>query len=223
MNPFKSEPRARAIRMDSLLLCAECYTWVLPVGGHCPDCLAALSASTADPTLEELGLVMGELLHPIGEGRVLRKAYDLPGTLYVTTEGFFFVPHVIQDGVETQERITHGSLFWNILALIFPPLRLFLFAFPRKVKQEIPIQTFHPQQLLPEDSHLLPQLLMDHPGAFFLPRSKIQSIEERRGIWWIDRPRGRTLLIQPDSKDRQFQVRMNELRHTRDWRVAISW
>lgn len=209
--------------MWSLLLCGECFSWVVPVKGHCPECLAALSPDIPDPSIETLRNVIGELQHQIGYCRAVRRGGDVPGTLYLTSGGLFFIPHRIETTKERDEEPPSKSIFVILGETMFPLLRVFTFFHGLSRKNRlVNVTTFYPMLLLPEDGLMLPELLMSNPGAFFLPRERVQAFYYSRGKWTIDRTRGKNLVLLEDPEDRQFNDRILALRNSIEWRSPLS-
>lgn len=205
--------------MWSLLLCGECYSWVMPAGGHCPECLAALQPETPDPPMDHLGSIMGSLQSKLGYCRAVRRGGDVPGTLYLTNTGFFFIPHRVEQSLEEHDGPPEKSWFLLLGELLFPLFRVFSWVnLLHGSKRQVSVTTFYPMLLLPEDGPYLPQLLMANPGAFFLPRERVQALYHTRGKWTIDRTRGRDLVLLEDPEDREFNDRILELRQSVAWR-----
>jgi len=209
--------------MWSLLLCGECFSWVIPAKGHCPECLAVLRAEMPDPSLETLRETIGDLRVQLGYCRALRRGGDIPGSLYLTSGGLFFIPHRVEISSERLQppsrKLLHSALEDTLV-----PLFRFLSWFrssPRD-RNSIEVRTFHPVLLLPEDTPLLPELLMANPGAFFLNRDRIQAFYHSRGRWTVDRTRGTDLVLLEDPEDPQFNDRILELRRSSDWLVPLT-
>ncbi|MCA9449570.1 MAG: hypothetical protein KC931_20790 [Candidatus Omnitrophica bacterium] len=207
--------------MWSLLLCGECFSWVVPAGGHCPECLAPLRPETPDPPTEILRSTIGDLKRKLGYCRAVRRGGDVPGTLYLTTQGLFFIPHRMEVTKEELEHPPRKSIF-IILSEMFIPLFNIYSWFMSSRKRLVDVTIFYPILLLPEDGPMLPQLLMSNPGAFFIPRDRVRAMLYTRGKWTIDRSRGKDLVLLEDPEDRQFSERILELRNTVEWRSPLS-
>lgn len=191
----------------SLLLCHECYSWVLPDDGRCPDCQFTVDAATPDPSLDLLGQSIGELMHPIGEVRVRRKLLPERGMLYATTNGLFFLPHELRHETQFVESNDAGnSIVWHLAALAWSPLSLMLPFVKRNRVVAKSVRVFRPQLLSDDEGHRLPEFLMHNPGVFFIPRKVIRSVRRRRGNWIIERQYASTLRLRAESN--------SELLHT---------
>ena len=184
----------------SLLLCHECYSWVEPSDGRCPDCWQPVDTSVPDPPLRALKTVIGELICPLGEIKVRRKMLPDRGMLYATTQGLYFLPHRlvrVMQLVETEDART--SFFWFLAAIAWTPL-MFLLPLLKSVQAKpAQVDVFQPQFLTPAESHLLPEFLMQNPGVFFVPRESVRTIRRRRNTWTISRWRGSPLKLKPQD------------------------
>ncbi len=202
----------------SFLLCHDCYTWVEPDDGRCPECLLVMDLSAADPPAGQLLLVMGEIVGRLGEVRVSRRLLPEWGTLYATTRGLFFVPHEPDDAPAMGAAPLFGaSLMWSLGSLLWSPL-VFLLPFVRTdVPQETAVRVLRPRYLSPEDSAMLPELLMAHPGSFFLPKNQIRSMTPKRSRWMIDRSIGSRLTFSPADSPGVFREKLSTLLATSDW------
>lgn len=207
----------------SLFLCPECYFWVEPYGDRCPDCWQILDAVAPDPSLDELSMTIGEVMRCLGEISMSRKALPNRGMLYATTNGIYFLPHkteFVTQLVATREH--ENSFLWSIASFIWSPLILVLpFIRPKKMTEQL-VQVSQPQFLSRMDSHRLPQLLMEDPGAFFVPRSAIRHIERRWNRWTIERRTSSRLIIKPYSDKKRFHDKMSELIATEHWKQCSA-
>ena len=203
----------------SLLLCHECFTWIEPHDGHCPECLGAVDPAMPDPDLLTLRGLIGEIVHPLGEVRVPRRLLPEYGTLYATRNGLYFLPHVAEDVTHLVERPSpRSSLFWTLAAAVWSPL-VFVVPFVKaKELHESRTQILRPQLLASGDSPRLADLMMENPGVFFVPRRSIRQVHRRRQRWIIDRAHARPLKLTVESDQRHFQERMSDLFAETSWR-----
>lgn len=208
----------------ALLLCHECYTWVPPRDGRCPECDHGVDAATADPPVESLDRVIGAALRPLGGVQMARRMLPERGTLYETANGLYFLPHVMQRRVELVEKTQAGrSLMWTLASIAFAPLILALpFLRTRKlIQQEVPV--FEPAPLPEGERDQLGRKLMENPGAFFVPRNSIRRLKRRRRRWVIERRVGRPLKLRPESDDGTLREELQQLLRRDGWRgVAES-
>ncbi|HUG89311.1 MAG TPA: hypothetical protein VML55_00660 [Planctomycetaceae bacterium] len=207
----------------SLLLCHQCFAWVEPHGGRCPDCLETLDPAMPDPDLATLRVLIGEIVHPLGEVRVPRRLLPEYGTLYATRNGLYFLPHAAEDVAHLVEGESAGaSLLWTVASIVWSPL-VFVMPFVKaKELRESRTQVLRPQRLTAADSPRLAELLMENPGVFFVPRRSIRHVVRRRQRWIIDRAQARPLKLTVASDGRHFQERMSDLFAEGSWRSVSA-
>ena len=208
--------------MSSYFLCSHCYNWVRPYNGHCPECAAGIDIEQPDPPLDQLRTDMGELVMPLGAVRIARKHLPGQGLLYATTRGLFFLPHRVEQVTRFEERRVGPPLLWRIAALLWSPLYLLLFFFRGREVREIQVAEQRPQVLETHEGELLPELLMDNPGAFFLPLNSIRGIERRRDRWLLDRNYGGRITVQADADYRLFDERMCRHLESPEWQHVVT-
>ena len=163
-----------------LLLCHECYFWVSPRDGRCPECDHVVDSGVPDPPTESLNRLIGPAVQPIGNVRFRRAMLPDRGMLFETTNGLYFVPHVVTRRMKLVERRESGrSFLWLLASLVFTPLILVLpfLKFKKLTAEEVP--TFEPCELSAEQRNRLGELLMQNPGAFFIPRNAIRGFTRR--------------------------------------------
>ena len=207
----------------SLLLCPECYFWVEPYGDRCPDCWQTLDAAAPDPSLDDLSMTIGEVMACLGEISIRRQALPNRGILYATTKGIYFLPHktefVTQLVATTDDE---HSFLWSVALFIWSPLILVLpFIRPKRMSEQ-QVLVSQPQFLSRMDSHKLPKLLMEDPGAFFVPRTDIRQIERRWNRWTIERRLSSRLIFKPHSDRKRFHDKMSELIATERWKQCTA-
>jgi hypothetical protein len=202
----------------SFLLCHDCYTWVEPDEGRCPECLLMMDLSAADPASAQLRDLMGDIVDRLGEVRVPRKLLPEWGTLYATTRGLFFVPHEPGHSTTTGTApLVGASLVWGLGSLFWSPL-LFLMPFVRtETAEETTVRVLRPRYLTHDDSSRMPELLMAHPGSFFLPKTQIKSIRSQRARWTVERSPGSRLMFSPVDSPRALAAKLSSLLATSDW------
>lgn len=203
----------------SLHLCQECYCWVVPHDGRCPDCSHVADASVPQPHIDDLQRVIGTIVRRIGEVRFQRYLLPESGTLYHTANGLYFVPHVLRRRQEYVERTLPGrSLFWIIASYAFGPLMLILPFIRSKKKQWETVTVFRPANLRLDEGHRLAELLTKNPGAFFIPEQSIRHITRKRGKWVIDRRYGGRLRFSAIINEHIVAQRMTDLANRESWR-----
>lgn len=201
--------------MVSLLLCHECFTWVLPQYGRCPDCQAAVDRLHPDPSPEDLRNILGDLTLRLGEVQVRRKHLPPVGLLYATTRGLYFVPHTLEEVTEfVEEEAGDGTLLWSLAGMVWTPLSLFSLLYRSTKLTEQQKDVYRPQLLNSRHSDRLPSLLMDNPGTFFIPRRAIQHVEQRWRGWIVRRLNASPVRFRPLAGRRFFNERMVELLDT---------
>ncbi len=203
----------------SFLLCHDCYTWVEPRDNRCPECLLVMDLSAADPPVSQLRDVMGDIVDRVGEVRIPRRMLPEWGTLYQTTRGLFFVPHEMDSALAADAGpLTGTSVMWSLGTLMWSPL-FFLTPFLRTPPpRQTSVRILKPRHLCEADSKKLPILLMENPGAFFLPRAQIQSAYRKRSRWIIERSAGGRLLLMPVNSARLFREKFTHLLGGPAWR-----
>ena len=202
----------------SYLLCHECYTWVEPADGRCPECQLYLDAGRPDLSVDQLQRVLGEVRCQIGEIRIRRRTLPDLGMLYATSRGFYFLPHQMEHVTQSVEAGAAGtSLLWALATLVWFPLIVVLpFVKTNQMKvARVPI--YKPRPLADSESPRLPDLLMQNPGVFFVPRKSIRTVERKRLHWKIDRNHGSSLRLKPAADRGQFHQRMAALLASDDW------
>lgn len=207
----------------SLLLCHQCYSWVEPSDARCPQCCEVVDSDSPDPTIDMLGAEIGSAVGRIGEVRIRRRLLPEFGTLYATTNGLFFLPHeTVREVrlVETPE--TGSSLLWTLASLAFTPL-VFVLPFVRSKRlRPTEVAVRQPVFVAPGERRRLPELLMENPGVFFVPKRSIYRIRRRRGTWRVERRQGPPLKFMPQEPRRQFQERIAKLAVDVGWRDLLA-
>lgn len=197
----------------SLLLCDECLCWVEPMYERCPDCQQTLDTSTDDPPLSRLERVMGQIVGVLGEVHIDRKLLPDRGLLYQTANGLYFLPHQVERQTQLVPAVdVETSILWSLAAIAWSPL-VFVAPFLKQKKTyvERQVRVYRPHQLSLDDSKLLPQLLMQNPGVFFLARDSIRAVERRRNCWRVVRMHGAALKITPLNDRDTFDEQMDGL------------
>jgi hypothetical protein len=203
----------------SFFLCHDCYTWVRPAAERCPECGQGLDLSASDPTEAELAAVIGELRGPVGEVRVRRALLPEYGVLYDTERGLFFVPHETHytPRAAPAESPTDsllwavGGLIWGPLAFLLPILRA-----RSRLPRTMQVAVLRPREL-PADAGLS-AVLMDDPGAFFLPRAHVRQVHRRGRGWSVARQHPRPFVIAPLDDAPACHVRLGECLASDGWR-----
>ncbi len=202
----------------ALLLCHECYCWVEPVEGRCPECAHGVDASIPDPAPSALEQTLGRIVARLGEVRVQRKNLPDRGTLFATTTGLLFLPHELDRVTRMVDAgPTPESLAWSLASLAWAPLQL-LSLWPRKKQvKPIKVRVLRPVHLAAEESQRLPELLMQNPGVFFVPRKSIRTAVRRFRGWRIDRSHGGRLKLRPEINKVQFHRQFARLFAAENW------
>lgn len=202
----------------SLLLCHECYSWITPADGRCPECQLIVDESAPDPPLHALRSAIGDVVGPLGEVRVRRKLLPEYGMLYTTTNGLYFLPHRLEQETRMESRPSAGEpLIWSLATLAWSPLALVLPLVSQRKKQPVQVPVLRPLFLCQADSQRLPQLLMENPGVFFLRRQAIRGWKRRRNHWTIARDQGPALKLTPESDHQAFHRRLSQLAEGDRW------
>lgn len=207
----------------ALLLCHECYFWVPPRDGRCPECDHSVDSSVPDPPADVLNRLIGPAVRPLGTVRLARQSLPERGTLYETDNGLFFVPHHIHRRLEIVERKQHGrSLLWMLASIAFTPLMLVVpfLRFRKLTTEEVPI--YEPVFLTDEQCERLGQLLMQNPGVFFIPRDAIRRVHRRRNRWVIERRIGSTLRLIPETDFHEFDHQLAGLLNRDRWQAVAN-
>jgi len=207
----------------ALLLCHECYFWVSPRQGRCPECHHAVDSNVADPPTETLDRLIGPAVQPLGNVRLRRSLLPDRGMLYETTNGLYFVPHVVTRRVKMVEKRQAGrSLLWLLASIAFTPLILVLpfLRFKTLAAEEVPV--VEPCRLSPEQRKRLGKLLMENPGAFFIPRDSIRRFARRWRRWVIERRFGSPLRLHPEDDPQEFEQQLSELLRNDPWKAAVE-
>lgn len=196
----------------SFLLCHECYMWIEPREGRCPECLYSVEMGTPDPSPYDLESTIGRIVCRLGDVRVHRQLLPDRGTLYETTNGLFFIPYAIEHVYETVEVPSAETPdLWSLASLVWWPLMLLQpFLSPKDIEVR-EVRKRCPYLLTAGDSHQLPAFLMQNPGAFFVARRTIRAVRRRLGRWSIERRQGTPLRLKPAGNSRVFHARMSEL------------
>jgi len=206
-----------------LLLCHECYFWVAPRNGRCPECDHAVDSAVPDPPAEKLDRDIGSAVRPLGCVCLQREMLPERGTLYETEHGLYFVPHEMKREVEFVEKTEAGrSLFWTLVSIAFPPLILILpFVRFRKLRaEEVPV--FEPKPMDEEQRSALGHLLLENPGAFYVPRKSIRRLKRRRRRWIIERRFGSALRLTPEHDGGRLDHELNDLISREPWKHMAS-
>jgi len=199
-------------------LCHECFSWVEPTGERCSQCQLVLDVSAPDPPLRWFEEAIGDLHCQIGEVHVRRRMLPDRGMLYATANGLFFLPHQLAESAAPADPdAVETSLLWTVASLVWTPFAIVLPFVKAQLMQSAMIPVFEPHLLKQEDSHLLPVLLMQNPGVFFVPNRSIRLIRRQRTQWRIDRTAGPPLKLNPVDGKKSFQRKMAELVHSRAW------
>jgi hypothetical protein len=204
----------------SLFLCHECYSWITPVDGRCPDCELIVDASVPDPPMQAIRSVIGDVVGLLGEVRVRRKLLPDHGMLYATTNGLYVLPHQLDQETRVTTQPAEplmwslASLSWAPLALLRPLLEPFL---GKKEQRAVQVAVLRPVALTSADNDHLPELLMDNPGVFFLRRQAIRGWRRRRRHWSIERDQGPPLKLSPESDRNLVHRRLSQLAKAQRW------
>ena len=202
----------------SFLLCHECFTWIEPFGGRCPECQQSIDLATPDPPLHQLQRAMGQVLFRVGEVRVRRPMLPNHGILYATTNGLYFVPHRIERVTQMVQAESLGtSLFWSIAASLWAPLMFVLPFVKTQHMKATHVPVFRPEILTPRDSWRLPEMLMQNPGVFFVPKKAIRIVSRKRRSWRIERFHRPPLKLKPIARCSHFHGRMIDLLACDTW------
>lgn len=207
-----------------LVLCQECVGWVELRDGRCGECHEVIDVDAPDPSLSRLRAVIGALAARLGEVRVRRKRLPARGTLYATTEGLLFLPHQVDYVTHLIETTSTGtSMLWSLAAVVWHPL---LFLSPlvksRRTKEKL-VEVSRPRDLAPEQGAQLPELLMESPGAFFIPLRSIRLIQCKRKTWSIDRGLPSTVKLVSDSEPDELAASIGRLASTDPWdRIVVD-
>ncbi len=206
----------------SFVLCHDCFSWVQPRDSRCPQCLCSLEIGVPDPTLHDLQSLIGDMVGRVGEVKVQRKLLPDRGMLYETSQGLYFLPHRIEHVTQLVETNSTGaSFFWTIAAMAWYPLLLLMpFVKSRQFRPK-QLQVCCPQLLSRDDGPLLPGLLMENPGAFFVPRGSVHLVSRRRNQWVIERKQGSRLKLKPVENVNGFHERLSQLVSSDPWRHVI--
>ena len=208
--------------MQSLLLCHECFDWVEPSNGHCPQCLSVVDAAAPDPSPDELRRVLGDVLLRLGEVRLLRRRVPDRGLLYATTRGLYFLPHQVRYVEETKQEQVGPSLGWIVAAVFITPVALLLPYLKSKRLRRVDRPVHSPIWLTAEDSLRLPDLLMDNPGALFIPLAGIRHVEQRGRRWHVDRRMGRRVSFECVDTPPLLPQRLRELAALAEWQAVCG-
>ena len=106
-----------------------------------------------------------------------------------------------------------GSLIWSPLFFLSPLLRT-------SSAPDRPVRVLRPRYLGENESGDLPDLLMDNPGAFFLPRRQVRAAMRKRGRWIIERTQGGLLSISPVAPARFFHDNLCALLESPAWQTV---
>lgn len=197
----------------SFLLCRQCYTWVdPPEDGRCPECERIIDSGMPDPPLHKLQAEIGEIVSRAGEVRVQRKMLPDQGMLYVTTEGLFFLPHRLEQVPRMVESTADtAAIMWSLAAVAWTPLALVLPLMRSKRRTIGSVPVFRPQLITRDQSRLLPVLLMENPGVFFVPRNSIRIISRRHHTWRLERWQGTPIMLKAIGNRLRLQMRIEAL------------
>lgn len=218
----KSGTVGRRCEQMAFLLCHECYSWVEPQDGRCPECVNGFDPATPDPPLHELQMAIGQIISRVGEVKVQRKMLPDRGMLYATSNGLFFLPHEMQHITRMVENNGGGTSLLLLLAgMIWAPLGLLLPFLKTSRLQAAKIKILRPRFLTPDDSHRLAELLMENPGVFFVPKKSILAMRRRRKHWLIERRQSPRLKLKPSANTGRFESRMAELAECRTWESVL--
>jgi len=183
-----------------------------------------VDSTRPDPSCEQLRPHFGDLVSRLGEVRIRRRILPEVGMLYATTKGIYFLPHRIEEIIQLTEERASPSLLWTVAALVWSPLSLLLPLLRPKQLREVPTQVYRPQLLSAAESELLPELLMDNPGAFFLPARSVRLIVRRGDRWIVERVQGAKVVLRPENDGLRFHERMQEFLGSPEWQpMAFGW
>ena len=199
-------------------LCHECYCWVDPREGRCPECWHAIDVARPDPASRDLEQVLGRIVARLGEVRVRRKLLPDRGTLYATTTGLLFLPHEPQHVTQMiQPGQTFESLLWLLASIAWSPLHIVSWWNRKAPPRPVQVRVLRPRSLTADDSPRLPAFLMQNPGVFFVSRKSIHGATRRFHVWRIDRRHASPVRIRPDAEKPQFHRRLASLFNSERW------
>jgi len=194
-----------------------------PYAGHCPECTALADINEADPPSWRLREILGDVVARLGEVQVRRRGLPGRGQLYLTTTGLFFMPLTLNEtGVHPDRtRNWDRALLWTTAGVLWAPLSLLMMILDLGFQRQQGAPGAPAPKLTPEQSEMMPQLLMDHPGTFFISCEMIRSIGRRFGGWVIQRNTGGKVSLRPLNASDGFHVRMSQLVESSPWRHAV--
>jgi len=202
----------------SLLLCHQCLSWTRPRNSRCTICAERVDLGARDPSFEELAQKIGAIEHTLGVVSFPRKLLPDLGTVYVTTNGFIFLPHrQVQEPKLVTGNSTGSSIFWIVAGLAFTPIGILTpFLRKKKVERKI-VPVLHPVRLEKEQSDRLPLFLMNHPGVLFISLETVGSIKKKGSWWFIKRKFGGVLRFRMLKRDKAFHHNMQQLLNIDPW------
>jgi len=207
----------------TFLLCHDCYSWVEPINDRCPACQSLVLTSSPDLPERVLQELIGDEVHRLGEVRVERRLLPDTGFLYATERGLCFVPHrVDQESQLIVVEDVESSVMWSLASLAFTPLVVVLPFVKKKGLKEKQVSVLRPPPVKSPERSRLPELLMQNPGVFFIPRGSIRRAGRRWNRWRIDRTEGFSMKFSPIRDRRSFHVRVAECVESGSWTETIA-
>ena len=193
------------------------------VGVGARECDHTLDSSVADPPTDALDRLIGPAMRPIGCVRLQRSLLPDRGTLYETANGLYFVPHTMTRRVELVERTEAGrSLLWMLASMAFAPLILVMpfLRFKRLTTTEVAVLI--PSELSEDQQQQLGRMLIDNPGAFFIPRKAIRRFARRWRRWEIQRQFGTPLRLRAETDPDEFDTQLEGLLNRDPWKALAG-
>jgi len=189
-----------------IVACHTCWSWVVPQGGACPDCLFPVDPLAPDPAPPILQHTFGEFVTRLSVVRIERPLLPGWGALIGTTEGLLFLPFLTSqsDGALVPLQDESRWSMWQFWRSPTP--------------SRFPV----PDDPLPGDCDVVHEFF-EAPGSLFIPRSHLVRFQLRSRQWAIARSLGNVVKFTPLSPPEEWQPAWRRLiADHAGWRTFVN-
>ncbi len=207
--------------MKSLMLCHDCFHWIIPCQNWCTECGSRFDISESDPEEGFINSVIGDIEKEVGSVLIDRSKYPRRGLFYTTTNGILFNP-ISQYAEKPPFLIKKQSQKINRFSLNF-----FNDSHSYQSSSESEFSSVAEESVTTSSfgsfSGKSPaEYLLSHPGVFFVSYEAIHSIEKHFYRWKINRTYGKTLIVKPVIGRSQFHFDMQEIRNRIRYKTILN-
>ena len=190
-----------------------------PYDGWCQGCHLPLVADDPDPPMAVLNAMLGNITGTVAPVRVPRNRLPEHGTLLSTTTGLLFVPrsYAAERDEHVHDDHEQAGVLKTVASLVLPRFG-FLGNTATAVAEPRAKTSIPDGEEFEFDSNLSPaDILMRHPGVFFIARESIRAIRQTSRCCWVDCIQRPSIKLIPLGSVRAFRHELRKLLTTEEW------